>query len=410
MQWLLHHFDPKRMNVYCWKSRNEPIEAKSYKSDMATVDLAVLLLTELEALKRLHAQSTQFASYEQLFQNEQSAIENSITDQFWNETDAAFTTAYIRDLPLPLQGFPSLSPLLWRGLPGTKKSAILEAARATESLPGQQHVLSWGQSSMDGHTDSLLKQFLVFIAFRTADPHGAPLRDISRLTLQGFLEWHKISLEKNQSVYVPPLAAAFIINVQAMHQYRYNPEGKSAGKLTKLLRKARADRTDLGIVIATAIVVFCVHLIYDAKTAAPPLTFLETQMNSAYAERDATLALQNASAIIDYYPEEAARPRLLAANIHMIHEQFESAETLLKDVRKEYPDAPGAMISLGLALQLQGKYTEAEKNYHEFCYLFDEIFPEVVSEVNQFRYLMQEGFRAPPKWKEIYRYQFMHEL
>jgi hypothetical protein len=68
------------------------------------------------------------------------------------------------------------------------------------------------------------------------------------------------------------------------------------------------------------------------------------------------------------------------------------------------------MIALGLARQLLGQFEEAEANYYEFCYLFNEIFPEVVDEVNKFRYLMKEGFRTPPKWQEIYRYQFMHEL
>jgi Flp pilus assembly protein TadD len=133
-------------------------------------------------------------------------------------------------------------------------------------------------------------------------------------------------------------------------------------------------------------------------------------MNSAYAEKDGDLTLQNCTAIIEYYPENAARARLLAANILIIHDQFESAAALLQEVRKEYPDAPGAMIALGLAFQLQGRFEEAEANYYEFCYLFNEIFPEVVDEVNKFRYLMKEGFRTPPKWQEIYRYQFMHEL
>ena len=68
------------------------------------------------------------------------------------------------------------------------------------------------------------------------------------------------------------------------------------------------------------------------------------------------------------------------------------------------------MIAMGLAYQLQGRFAEAEKSYFDFCYIFDEIFPELVAEVNHFRYLMQEGFSAPPKWPEIYRYQLMHEL
>jgi tetratricopeptide (TPR) repeat protein len=263
---------------------------------------------------------------------------------------------------------------------------------------------------MADHSSPLLLQFLVFTALRIADPHGSLLRDFSRLTLQGFVEWHTLSLEKDHTVHLLPTAAAFIVNIQSMHHYRYQSGDRTAGRLTKLLRKSNADRTDLWVIIATLLLIFSAHLIFDVIKAPPPLTLLETQMNTAYADKDGDQTLQNCNAIIEHYPESAARARLLAANILIIHDQFEAAEALFKDVRKEDPDAPGAMISLGLALQLQGHYEEAEKNYQEFCYLFDEIFPEVVTEVNTFRYLMHEGFRVPPKWQEIYRYQFMHEL
>ena len=409
MQWLLHHFDPKRRNVYCWKNSNEPIAVEAYASDMATVDLAVLLLTEIEALNRMTSRSSRFPS-DALFIDEQTAIEQSIADHFWNDTDSAFTNAYIRGSLVPLSGFPAFSPLLWRDLPNDQKLAILETAHESENLPGQLNVLSWRQSSMNDHAHPLLLQFLVFTALRIADPHGSLLRDFSRLTLQGFLEWHTLSLEKDHSVHLPPTAAAFIVNIQSMHHYRYQSKGSATGPLATLLRKANADRTDLWVIIATLLLIFGAHLIFDVMKAPPPLSFLETQMNSAYADKDGDVALKNCNTIIEYYPERAARARLLAANILIIHHHFEEAEAFLKEVRKEYPDAPGAMISLGLVLQLQGHYEEAEKNYAEFCYLFDEIFPEVVLEVNKFRYLMKEGFRAPPKWQEIYRYQFMHEL
>jgi hypothetical protein len=409
MQWMLHHFDPKRRNIYRWKNRNEPIAIETYEADMATVDLAVFLLTEIEALNRLDAQSGR-ASSTKLFNEEHAAIAQSITEQFWNDDDAAFTNAYVRDSLVSFSGFAAFSPLLWSSLSSDHKRAILETARESERLPGQLNVLSWRQSSMNHHTDALLAQFLVFTALRTADPHGSLLRDFSRLTLQGFLEWHTLSLETDQSVYLSPTAAAFIVNIQSMHRSRYQSRGSGTGILAKFLRKTNADRTDLGVIIATLMLIFSVHLIFDVMKAPPPLSLLETRMNSAYAEKDGDRTLQNCTAIIEYYPENAARARLLAANILIIHDQFESAAALLKEVREEYPDAPGAMIALGLALQLQGQFEAAEENYYEFCYLFNEIFPEVVDEVNKFRYLMKEGFRIPPKWQEIYRYQFMHEL
>jgi tetratricopeptide (TPR) repeat protein len=376
---------------------------------MATADLAVLLLTEIEALNRMYSHSSRDAA-QAVFIDEKTAIAQSMADQFWNEAESAFTHAYVREALVPLAGFSAFSPLLWRDLPNDQKRAILETAHESENLPGQLNVLSWRQSSMNDYSHPLLLQFLVFTALKIADPHGSLLRDFSRLTLQGFLEWHTLSLEKDHTVQLPPTAAAFIVNIQSIHHNRYQSKGNNTGLLATFLRKANADRTDLGVIIATLFLIFGAHLIFDVIKAPPPLSLLETQMNSAYADKDGEVALQNCKAIIEHYPERAAHARLLAANILIIHDHFKEAEAMLKEVRKEYPDAPGAMISLGLALQLQGHYEEAEKNYYEFCYLFDEIFPDVVLEVNKFRYLMQEGFRTPPKWQEIYRYQFMHEL
>ena len=133
-------------------------------------------------------------------------------------------------------------------------------------------------------------------------------------------------------------------------------------------------------------------------------------MNSAYANREITPILQSAQLIIEHYPEQAAQARLFAGNILMASNQPEEAEPFFRDVRKDFPDSPGPMISLGLAYQMQGRFAEAALVYDEFTYLFDEIFPELVDQIKRNRYLMEEGFRSPPKWAEIYRYQLMHEL
>ncbi len=410
LQWLLHHFDPKRRGTYSWKNQSEPVAPGLYKSDLVTVDLAVLLLTEIEALNRLKEQSPQHASHAPYFEDEKTNLKLSISDQFWNESATSFCNAVHRDTMTTLRGLPELMPLLWKDLPQTRKASILEHMREAESLPGQTSVLSWSQSSLDDNSFPLLQQFLVFQALKTADPHGSVLNDFARLTIQGFVEWHTVSLESHNALQINPAIAAFIMNVQTMHKYRYHANGAVSGRVFRILRKARADRTDLMVIAATLLVLFCVHTYYEMRAAPPPLEALETQMNTAYADRNANQTLHVCTEIIENYPDEAARARLLAANMFMMNGGVGDAAELYKQVRREYPDSPGAMISLGLSQQLDGHFKEAETNYYEFCYLFDEIFPEVVEEVNGYRYLMQEGFRTPPKWQEIYRYQFMHEL
>jgi hypothetical protein len=410
LQWMLHHFDPKRRGVYSWKNQLEPVDPRLFKTDLATVDLAVLLLTEIEALNRLRSASVQFAAQPPFFEEERAGLELSIVEQFWNDAESAFCNAFLRDVPEMLRGFPLLTPLLWKGLPQIQKASILEHVRASENLPGQHSALSWRQSSMDDHAFPLLQQYLVFQALRTADPHGSILSDFSRLTIQGFVEWHTVSLESSRTLQINPSTAAFIMNVQAMHKYRYHASGRVTGRLTRLLRRVRADRTDLTIIAATALALFCTDAYFDMRKTPPPLPALENRMNNAYAEKNVQETLRTCITIMEHYPEQAGRARLLAANILMMTGEAGRAEELYRQIRRDCPDSPGAMISLGLTQQLAGRFQEAATNYNEFCYLFDEIFPEVVQEVRQFNYLAAEGFRAPPKWQEIYRYQFMHEL
>ena len=316
----------------------------------------------------------------------------------------------LRDRVETLYGFPQITPLLWENLPQTQKTAILERIRESETLPGQHSALSWRQSSMGDSAFPLLQQFLVLHALKTADPHGTILSDFSRLTIQGFVEWHTMSLKTSNTLQINPATAAYIMNVQAMRKYRYHSNGMVTSRISGIFRKLRIDRTDIMIFAAILLMLFCIDIYYDMRKSAPPLVTLETRLSNAYAEKDLSATLNACAAIISNYPESAARARLLAANVLMMTGDYDKAAELFSKVRSEYPDSPGAMISLGLAHQLTGRFAQSATNYYEFCYLFDEIFPDVVEEVSQFDTLAKEGFKAPPKWQNIYRYQFMHEL
>ena len=410
LQWMLHHFDPKRRGIYCWKNRNEPIVSESYETDLATVDLSVLLLTEIEAFSQLWHQSESQTNPISAFKEEQDGLESNLLDLFWNEEESAFSNAFIRDKEVTFHGFASFTPLLWNKLSDTRKGAIIERVQESGKLPGGLSVLSWRKSAFDDNSSAMLQQFIAFEALKIAEPKGLLMNDYSRLILQGFVEWHTVSIEQSGTLQTDPVVAAYIINVQETRHYRYHAKGGISGALSKLFRKTKTDRFDLAVIIIVAFALASSHIIFKILHAPPPLGLLEAQLNSAYDSRDLNAALENGYLIIKHYPEEASLARLLAGNVALIHNDLTNASELLAGVRATHPDSPGPMISLGLAYQQQGRFQEAEKNYDEFCYLFDEIFPELVEQVNHFRYLMQEGFRVPPKWQNIYRYQLMHEL
>ncbi|MDZ8120459.1 tetratricopeptide repeat protein [Pontiella agarivorans] len=410
IQWLLHHFDPKRTGIHCWKHSAESLSPKLYESDLATVDLSTLLLCEIDALNRMRKASSIHASEAVFFETERTALENNLMNRFWNPQENAFTRAVLRDKEGTLRGFPAFTPLLWPDLSDTYKTHVIERVHESGKLPGGLSVLTWRKSAMDDDSFPLLQQLLVFQALKTADPNGQLLNDFSRITLQGFVEWHGLVIEQEKCLPINPVLGAFIMNVQAIRQYRYHAKGAITGYFFKMMRKVKADRFDLIVIAATLFAIVSVRLIYSVLNAPPPLEMLEAQMTSAYVERDIEGTLSSCMAIIKYFPDDADNAMLLAANLSILQEQYTEASALYEKVRKKYPDSPGAMIGLGLAYQLQGRFKEADQNYYEFCYIFEEVFPSLVDQINSFRQLMAEGFKAPPKWRDIYGYQLMHEL
>jgi len=410
LQWLLHHFDPKRRGLHCWQNSNEPLDPETYASDLATADLTTLLLTEIEAMNRLRKAMPAYADEPDWFQDEQAALTLNLQTQFWNEEKGQFSNAIARSRVVEALGFPSFIPLLWEKLPLHRKNLVLEQIRESGKLPDGRSVLSWRKSALDDRSFPLLQQLLVLETLKAAAPNGTLVREFAQVSLKGLVEWHTLSLEEHGALPIDPVTAAYAINLQETHSYRYHAKGGLSAWLFKMLRKSRSDWFEAAIVGATIFAIFGVHTIYRQLHRPPPAADLLMRMDTAYANGDSAETLANSLVVIKYYPDQAARARLLTGNLLLLGGEHERAAELFEAVRKEYPDSPAAMVSLGIAYQLQGNFGRAEANYAEFSYLFENIFPELVSTIQRYRYLMQEGFKTPPKWKEIYGYPYMHKL
>lgn len=411
LQWLLNHFDPKRRGWYFWQNRKECLIPSLYESEAATVDLTVLLLTEIDALNRLCEMAKTSGTHTPHFQNERDLLESNLKTQFWNEQYLDFGNAFIRGRLIRVPGFLGFVPMLWKELPSQQQTLLLERIRESGTLPGGVSILSWRETALDDSTFSLLQQVIALESLKISDSTETMLRDYARIMLEGFVDWHN-SADNHGQATIDPVTAAHIINLQQTHAYRYVPKSRLTTLLYTLKQKTRVDRNDLAIILVFALIAFGAHTFYSLKRQPEELPVLRASMSKAYEMRNGAEALKNCIQIIKHYPEtdEADVARLYAGNMMMMQGNYKTAETLFLDLRKRKPDCPSAMISLGLALQLQGLFEEADKHYEEFTLLFDIIFPQLTETIQNSRYLMLEGFKSPPNWQKIYGYKMMHEL
>ncbi|MCF7848444.1 MAG: hypothetical protein K9M45_06300 [Kiritimatiellales bacterium] len=409
IQWMLHHFDPKRRNLHCWQAAGEAFPAKTFESETASADLTALLLCEIDAFNRLQSNSQADASPEPLFSTERELLTTNLLGMFWNERTQQFSNAYVHGKITHLPGFPTFLPLLWPKLPSMQQSVILDQIADSDQLPGGQSILSWRKSAMEDRSFPLLQQVITLEALRIADAKGQLFNGFSQLTLEGFVEWHTEAASAQQRM-LDPVTAAFILNLQETRSYGLNRGGRVLGFLYRLKQKTKTDRMDLAIILVVAFALLAMRIVYRTAEAPEAFETLKAQATTAYHHRNWEPALQNCTKIIKHYPDQSTEARLMAANILLSHGRPDAAEALFSYVRDKSPDSPGPMIGLGLAFQMQSKFKEADRQYEEFIYLFDDIFPELVENVKTYRDLSLERFATPPNWQNIYSYRIMHEL
>jgi len=410
LQWLLQHFDPKRRGLHYWQNSLEPLFSEIYQSDLATADLSALLLAEVETLNALRQEADPVgAAQNPWFEEESKVLLLNLQTQFWNEEMGQFSFAIHRGHLKTLEGLPALVPLLCSSISVQQKNRVLEKLRTASRLPDGQSLLSWHSSKVDEEDFSLLRQLLLLDILKVGDPNGALLRGFVQVNLRSCLEWQTLSLEKGGALSINPFIAAYIIGLQENHYYRFSEKKK--GFLFSILRKIKADWFEFVIVLITVSILLGVHIYYKQLHTPPPLSILKMHMTSSYLKFNFPQALTNCYTIIRYYPESAGNAQLLAGNMKLFQKKYQEASIYLEAARKADPDSPAAMVSLGIAYHLQGRFKEAHQNYAEFTYLFENIFPELVFKISRYEYMIELGVTdAPPNWKEIYRYNQMHEL
>lgn len=414
MQWAMRRFDPHRDRIPAWQNEQEIFIPEHFERGKATPELTVMLITELDALIRLCEVCEYAEASVQSLAEERDQLTQTLNTVFWNPEQKAFSNVWKNGHYLHEPSFGSFMPLFWRGLDREKQTALLEAFEETHGFPGQADPASWKQERIDdaAHLPAI-HQFIAFEALRNAGGTRAPLMLFVRRAREGFAAWfERESIEAARHQTAPsttayalgPVTAALILAVQEAFENEASKAPSAAQLLLKWGHRRRINKTDLRIVFTFLLAIVIVHLAYT----------LPRSRNSEARVAEAALSYQqghytDAMRICRHYPNNALS-RLIQANLLMLAERPDQAETLYRKALLQETESPSALFGLALALQLTGNLEEAQKRYIDFIDIHENRYPAAAQLADEFMQLARDQFTKPPRWRRAYALPMMNDL
>lgn len=411
VQRAVRHFDPRRDRIPAWQSEQEIFVPDSFERGKATPELTVLLIAELEAVLRLCDESEHAEPAAESLMEERDQLIRTLDTIFWNPVAKAFSNVWKDGHYLHEPSFGSFMPLFWRGLDQEKQSALFESFEETHGFPGHHKPASWKQEEIDdtAHLPAI-HQFIAFEALRNAG--GTALMLFVRRAREGFAAWfdrESIKAARGEKANAPayalgPVTAALILTVQK----EFEKEAANAPSATQQVllwgRRLRISITDFRIVAVFLLAILMVHLAYTL----PQNRDVDTRIAEAslnYQQGRYTEAMR----ICRRFPHNSLS-RFLQANILMLAEQPEQAETLYRQVLTKNTESPSALFGLALALQMNGDFDQAVKRYNDFIDIYENRYFEAAQLADEFMPLAREKFNKPPRWSRVYTLPMMNDL
>jgi len=410
-QWAVRRFDPHRDLIPAWQSEQEIFVPESFERGKATPELTVLLIAEIEAVLRLCEENENGGTATESLAEEHDQLVKTLNTIFWNPVGKAFSNVWKDGHYLHQPSFGSFTPLFWRGLDKEKQTALVEDFEETHGFPGHHQPASWKQEEIDdtAHLPAI-HQVIAFEALRNVG--GTALMLFVRRAREGFSAWFEresIEAARGATAGTPayalgPVTAALILTVQEEFE-REAAEVPSAGQqILKWAHRLKIRKTDIRIAGVVLLSILIVHLAYtiphnrdaDARVAEAALNYQQGRYTDAMR-------------ICRRYPNSALA-RLLQANMLMLAERPDQAETLYRQALTQETESPSALLGLALALQMNGNFKQAEKRYADFIDIHETGQPQAAQLADEFMQLSREKFSKPPGWRRVYSLPMMNNL
>lgn len=422
MQWALRRFDPHRDLIPSWQSAQEVFIPNSFERGKSTPDMTVMLINELEALLRLCEKMDHSETAAGALTIEHDQLTRTLTTVFWNPETKAFSNVWKDGHTIHEPSFASFMPLLWPPLPDNFKTPLLETFEETHGFPGQANAAAREKEKMDETADlPVIHQFMALQALRTADTGRALLMLFVRRIREGSATWfERKSIEaarhqdhndqKEEAAYaLGPVTAALLINAQYEFQHEAREQAPVRKNLQRIVHRMRFAVTDLKIVLYTAVAMLIVHLLY---TPAARLNEKNHMAEAALNYRQGQFS--EALSICRRYPDNALS-LFIRANLMMLTENPDQAESFYYEALLKETESPSALFGYALSLQMNGKFADALQRYNDFLDIHEAALrqganAEMVQSAYEFMRLADNGFRKPPRWKEVYTHPIMKDL
>jgi len=415
LDWLLTHYGQLSPQVYCWNAAEEALVPEAFDQGLATVDLSVLLLNEIEALRVLCAVSGMPAVNTSFIDQAYARLQGSLGSFFWDPQARSFKDRYMGGAHIARMTFSAVMPLLWPGLEAKYHSPtlqhLLNPAEFRDEV-GAPLWLAWeedlepppiraihqsllleglARTSFSRFAGELAEEALEALAHAYQPARGLP-EDLKRLledegsagVRPGPAEWdagaalHALVLHGHAThEHVPPVAVSPVLSWLERHRWTLTLGGVAAMTLVigaiawAFVHKRTMSPVDFNAVVGLA------QKQYDAGQYEEAIrTYEELKKSSAGAPAMDSIEFK-------------------IANIYLKQGQFAEAEVRYRQLLERGYESPNLRINLALAVYRQGRLTEAGRLYREIVDRADEADPELVQRAEKALALIETGGAKP---------------
>ncbi|MBN1268489.1 MAG: tetratricopeptide repeat protein [Kiritimatiellae bacterium] len=378
LAWALRHFDPDGRGIHRWRSAEEALVPETFDMDVAAPDVTSFLLAEIEALSELAGHAEGLGSDFMDLSNEHDRLMSSLLAGFWDAGEKCFLDAHSNGEHTSRVTLASLTPLLCLALERIYREALLKEVFPPGRLARPLGVAAWEPWAQDGFEAPVrpLHQVLVLEALRR---HG--LTDAIRRL--GAILWSAVSAPTNRglessgdSVAAAAATAALVVCLQALSDQQ-EPSLEDVPRSLALLDRHRMLVLG-GAVVAFVVAVLAVAFYSLSKTTLTMPTFeaLSGLAQRHYAEGRYEEAVRLYEEI-SRTARGAAPIETMLGNSFFRLGDYGQAERHYREALAKDPNAPAALVNLGLTLYHQGRLDEARACYQQAVELHGTRMPVV---------------------------------